>query len=71
MSIRQIIVDELIALLDPNIKAIEEGKERQKAVWQRYEPDYLPILLKKTMGKRFAWLVALIIEFWSMGLLRM
>lgn len=45
MSIRQPIVDERIALLDPNIKATQEGKERQKAVWQGYEPNYLPILL--------------------------
>lgn len=45
MFIREPIVDDLIALLDPNMKAIQEGKERQKAVWDGYEPDYLPILL--------------------------
>jgi len=45
MSIQQSIVSKILTLLNPDIKTIERGRKRQKAIWQGYEPDYLPILI--------------------------
>lgn len=45
MPARQPTIDEIITLLDPDIKVVQEGKNRQKAIWQGHEPDYLPILI--------------------------
>ena len=38
-------IDRILDLLHPDKEAIEEGRQRQEAIWQGDEPDFLPILI--------------------------
>jgi uroporphyrinogen-III decarboxylase len=38
-------IEKVLKLLQPNFGALEKGMERQKAVWENREADYLPLLI--------------------------
>ncbi len=39
------IVDKILPLLNPDLEVVKEGRRRQEAIWEGYEPDFLPILI--------------------------
>ena len=38
-------IEEMLKLLQPPFEILERGRERQKAVWENRETDYLPLLI--------------------------